>query len=412
MTESNIYQKIAKVILHEATQKISKGNQGYSSDDVYAALRTAMAENNLICIPQFNEHYMQDGQNWVSFTFTLIDADSGDKLESTWYQIVPAPNKMMTIDKCIGAASTYAHKYFLMRTFMLTSSDDPKIDAPQSDEQIALEVEVKAKNELLNKLLADKTLRSEGYYPHETDIKDTMKLYKDEFGTDPLVDDFHVVMTNLKAHKDDRAIYNPDILATTEESPQKEDVRKELVGKELNVISIKSPSGQTVGREIYWEAYVDYDEVPGNVPIKLYDQHFTTIAELLGLSELELKSLLVVNPLDVSSNRLVIIPDWHKGLRMDSAFIDGQSTPNIKPQADHKLSSKQPDYSLQGLRNAIHQNEKIRARYATKDPNGTNPHIANAFNIVLDEYDGDSPSFHHVYSEMMTREMKSQKATT
>jgi hypothetical protein len=228
MTESSIYQKIAKVILHDATQKISKGKQGYTSDDVYASVRTAMAENGLVCLTQFDRHYMQDDQNWVSFIFILVDTDSGERIESTWYQIVPKPNGMMTIDKCIGAASTYAHKYFLMRTFMLTSSDDPKIDAPSSnqpnvsrpdfepkhepapqpqltDEQVALNNEVKAKTELLKKLGADPALRSEKYYPNYQHLVNTMKLYTDEFGTDPVNDGFKVVTANLMNRKDKEA---------------------------------------------------------------------------------------------------------------------------------------------------------------------------------------------------------------
>jgi hypothetical protein len=121
---TSIYKKIAQVILHDATKQIAKSKKGFSTDDVYAALRNAMAENNLICMPQFEGY---DGE-WIHFKFTLFDADSGDSITSDWYQLLPKPNGMMTIDKCVGAASTYAHKYFLMRTFMLTSSDDPQLD--------------------------------------------------------------------------------------------------------------------------------------------------------------------------------------------------------------------------------------------------------------------------------------------
>ena len=88
MTEqtTNIYKKIAQVILHENTQKIAKSPKGYTSDDVYAALRTAMAENNLVCIPSFIGHTHEDSHDWVNFSFTLVDADSGEKIESTWHQ--------------------------------------------------------------------------------------------------------------------------------------------------------------------------------------------------------------------------------------------------------------------------------------------------------------------------------------
>jgi hypothetical protein len=216
--QSNIYHKIAQVILHENTQKIAKNSKGYTSDDVYAALRTAMAENNLICIPNMTGH----DADWITFKFTLVDADSGESITSDWHQKIPAPNSFMTADKCIGAASTYAHKYFLMRTFMLTSSDDPKIDQPDYLDNKTKSSTSTQQKAVVNQELADKN--------------------------------------NAKA-----------------------ELFKELDGKVVNISKIYPTNCGKSTRQ--WGAKIEYDDIPGGAYLTLYPNHFPEIDRLLGFEE-------------------------------------------------------------------------------------------------------------------------------
>jgi len=50
----------------------------------------------------------------------------------------------------------------------------------------------------------------------------------------------------------------------------------EMVGKPLNCIRIEH-SRTRLGRETFWNAFVDYDEVPGGVPVRCYDNHLVDI---------------------------------------------------------------------------------------------------------------------------------------
>lgn len=192
----------------------------------------------------------------------------------------------------------------------------------------------------------------------------------------------------------------------TEDAPQEEDPRKKLVGKELNVVSIKSPPGQTVGREIYWEAYVDYDEVPGNVRIRLYEEHFEIIAGLMTLTVPSLKKHLAKGEIAIGDDNIVIIPDWHKGLRMESAFIPEQPASSIQTQAPHKLSDGQPQEQPSGdFWTQIYGDAEIRDEYG---------HLNKVINTIKKHFPAEGEAEAKGYPDMKAWliDHKPEKETT
>jgi len=269
MTEQkNVYSKIAKVILHDSTQKIAKDTRGYTADDVLAALRGAMGENNLVCIPSMPTY----DNDWLNFTFKLVDADSGDSIECPWSQRIPEPNKMMTRDKCVGAASTYAMKYFLMRTFMLTSSDDPKIDPPSGN----------------------------GNNQRQT-------------------------TSNSQASNNNGNTPAP----SKQQQPLVKDSRRTLDGKILEFQRIKRIGKEPGQKYTRWQAISDYDEVPGSVELTLFDNHLRDLDTMLGYESGMMEKRLSWNVIDVKGDLifpkpLAICCKWDNKHKLIPAHIDQQ----------------------------------------------------------------------------------------
>src|SRR5690606_19764338 len=63
----------------------------------------------------------------------FIDAETGETLSQKWssaapHTLITRDGKEYGDDKALGKAHTYAEKYFLLRTFMITSKDDPDLD--------------------------------------------------------------------------------------------------------------------------------------------------------------------------------------------------------------------------------------------------------------------------------------------
>lgn len=140
-TTIGVYVKIATIMgaIGAVKKDARNSHQNYaytSAEQIYTALRGIMSEHSLICIPAITAVKSDDLNYIIDYTFTLIDAGDGSQLASTWTQTVPKMAKSSggnyVDDKAVGKATTYAHRYFLMKLFMISSEDDPDLD--KSDE--------------------------------------------------------------------------------------------------------------------------------------------------------------------------------------------------------------------------------------------------------------------------------------
>jgi hypothetical protein len=145
--------KIAK-IMGDLTRIPKRGHnaaQNYSyatESDVADALRASMAAHNFVCLPSFGKPDIRtittkSGAHLSIATvlgvFTFIDADSGE----TWVSHFPGEG-MDSGDKAVYKAMTGAEKYCLLKTFKLSTGDDPE-KAGAADEPGSRTDQVKAR---------------------------------------------------------------------------------------------------------------------------------------------------------------------------------------------------------------------------------------------------------------------------
>lgn len=130
-----VYQKIAEVMKRVGSVgKDAKHGQGFryqSAEQVSSSLRGHMADVGLILL---SECVASDdtGSQWIcDYRFTFIDVEDGSNHSLAWQQATP--HKDGKDDKAMGKNHTYAQKYFLLRTFMVSSKDD--VDADTNDFQ-------------------------------------------------------------------------------------------------------------------------------------------------------------------------------------------------------------------------------------------------------------------------------------
>lgn len=121
-------------------------NDFHKYDYVYEAdlvdhIRDKLAEHGIAIFPSVAAHSveeMQDNRNRTSFLttvtldVTLIDGESGDMLTTTW-----VGQGMDSGDKGYYKAYTGAIKYFLLKTFLISTGDDPELDEPSEPVQRA-----------------------------------------------------------------------------------------------------------------------------------------------------------------------------------------------------------------------------------------------------------------------------------
>ena len=137
---SNLYQKMAKIM--EIVGKIEK--DGYnkfnkfsyqSIEAVNTAVRSAMNVHGVIMFSECVSAEVVEMQWNCQYEFTFVDITSGEARSCKWHQATPlANNKGVVDDKAMGKIHTYAQKYFLMRTFLVSTKGDIDLDASGDDE--------------------------------------------------------------------------------------------------------------------------------------------------------------------------------------------------------------------------------------------------------------------------------------
>ena len=134
-----LYQKISKVMgeLPRIPKAGTNDNFHYAfatNDDVVDTIRVKLAEHGLAFFASMTDYRAEDSgtktktgapimHTVVRMEFTLADSESGGVFTSMWFG-----ECLESGDKGINKAATSAEKYFLLKTFMLStgdSKDDP-----------------------------------------------------------------------------------------------------------------------------------------------------------------------------------------------------------------------------------------------------------------------------------------------
>ncbi len=128
----NLVMKLAEVML--AVSHVEKRGRNdfhkydYATDaDILAAVRKELAERNVVLLPGCDaEHRESVGSKGevvtsLSMTMTFLDGDSGETLERPWRGW--GTDKL---DKGGYKAMTGGEKYFILKSFLLPTGDDPE----------------------------------------------------------------------------------------------------------------------------------------------------------------------------------------------------------------------------------------------------------------------------------------------
>lgn len=126
MEMQKLGSKILKVM--EAVKSISKDGTNafhkyrYVTDAaIVTKIRKELIANKLICWQKQLSYELHEDIMTIQVQFTLMDVESGEKLETTIY--ASGQDKG---DKKPYKATTGAEKYFLKTTFLIPSDDDPE----------------------------------------------------------------------------------------------------------------------------------------------------------------------------------------------------------------------------------------------------------------------------------------------
>lgn len=141
----SLYTKLAEVMA-EVGYVQKKGYNSFhkykyvTEQDLVEAVREKLAARNVVLIPsvvQIDERPVKTSKGGdscvttVRVEFTFCDGDSGDTHTATWAGAGDDP-----ADKGIYKAYTGAMKYFLMKSFLIPTGDDPEADE-RTDERSA-----------------------------------------------------------------------------------------------------------------------------------------------------------------------------------------------------------------------------------------------------------------------------------
>jgi hypothetical protein len=131
--------RMAKVMA--GVHRVKKGgfNQHHqykfaTAEDVSDLIRDLLAENGVAFLPSMEniEFITREGSKSViarcRFTMRFID-EAGDHMTASWFS-----EAMDTQDKALNKAATAAVKYFLLKTFLVSTGDEPDPDADAGDD--------------------------------------------------------------------------------------------------------------------------------------------------------------------------------------------------------------------------------------------------------------------------------------
>ncbi len=120
--------------------------------DLVEAVRDKLASRGVTLIPSAESVDRDGNLAFVRMTFTFVDAGSGETVSSSWFGSGEDKG-----DKALYKAYTGALKYFLMKTFLIATGDDPERDNPETTRKAAAETpqpRVKATPEQVEKVVS------------------------------------------------------------------------------------------------------------------------------------------------------------------------------------------------------------------------------------------------------------------
>jgi hypothetical protein len=146
-TPLNLTQKLCQVMA--TVDRIPKTGRndyhGYSYAEeavIVEAIRKELASRNVMLYPSLQTRMLGDGTGAITveggittvlMTYTFVDGDSGETMESAW-----AGQGQDSGDKGLYKAYTGSNKYYLMKTFLLPTGDEKGADDPENPAKEAL----------------------------------------------------------------------------------------------------------------------------------------------------------------------------------------------------------------------------------------------------------------------------------
>lgn len=136
-TKNQLALKMARIMLDmgsiEQTGRNDFQKYDYTTEsDILKVLRPLMAKYGIVLFPTVVDHESRSqGKNsltTITMDFTLIDGDSGQSHTTRWIG-----QGVDSGDKSYYKAYTGATKYFLMKTFLVSTGDDPEQDSHEID---------------------------------------------------------------------------------------------------------------------------------------------------------------------------------------------------------------------------------------------------------------------------------------
>lgn len=122
-----IYQKLSAIQVNLKAPKGQRNNFGKynyrSCEDILEALKPLLDENQ--CIILLSDEVKEiENRVYVEATATLIDAESGEKIEVSAYAREPLNKKGQDESQITGSTSSYARKYALNGMFAIDDTKD------------------------------------------------------------------------------------------------------------------------------------------------------------------------------------------------------------------------------------------------------------------------------------------------
>jgi hypothetical protein len=136
--KASLYAKMAAIMAElsnvekDGYNKFHKYNY-VSASNIANAIRGLMGKHNLAFFAEVASIQEQDGKYLVEYLYTFACGDTGETHISRWFgEAQNTHSKGGIDDKALAKAATTAQKYFLMRTFNISSEDDPDVDQGSS----------------------------------------------------------------------------------------------------------------------------------------------------------------------------------------------------------------------------------------------------------------------------------------
>ena len=126
---TNLYTKMARVM--SRLERLPKRGfnphfkyQFVTEGDVLDAVRDAMSAEGMCLFVSMEGVQQEDKRTVVNFRFTFADGESGEAQSVLW-----AGEAIDSQDKGLAKAATSALKYCLLKTFLISTGDEPDADA-------------------------------------------------------------------------------------------------------------------------------------------------------------------------------------------------------------------------------------------------------------------------------------------